>query len=265
MVVIWRRLQKAVGGINDTEWAILAVETFGVFLGILLAFQLDGWAESVREAREQQSLMERLLSEAETNVANLRSERDDFEQLSDTQFEAIDRIFNKDQCTAKEWEDLRTTGFYPALPVVSAVYEEMVGAGGLGLLPNAEVRNAVAAFSGSIEGYRNQQDFFRNSMLQQPADISREYGIVTGLELEQRRFIVDRSVMYKACEDHLYLSAVASEVRNFGVIQNWREGVTESAIQMCAALARELDAECRPADGKPLEGKDLEVANEIRE
>lgn len=262
MAALFLQLRKVAGSISAKEWTLLGLETLGVLLGILIAFQLDGWAGSVREAREQKSLTERLLSEAEKNVAALRSEREFFRQRDDMHYAAMDRIFNHGQCTEQEWEDLGTIGFYPAIPVSSTVYDEMLGAGGLRLLPKASLREAVGNFYSSIESYRNQQDFFRNATLQSLSELGKADGLVTGLDMERRKFSIDYSTLANACEDRAFISKVAGAVRNSAVMQDWRRGLVAESVKMCAALAEELDTECNPADGEPLQGKDLEVARE---
>lgn len=45
MIIILRRIRAAVGRVAATEWLLVALEGFLVFLGIFAAFQLEQWAE----------------------------------------------------------------------------------------------------------------------------------------------------------------------------------------------------------------------------
>ena len=45
MITIIRRIRAAAGRVTATEWILVAVEGFLVFLGIYAAFQLEQWAE----------------------------------------------------------------------------------------------------------------------------------------------------------------------------------------------------------------------------
>ena len=57
------RLQHVVGAFRRRDWAGIAIELAVVTLGVLLAFQIDQWAQDRRQARDERQYLERMWRE----------------------------------------------------------------------------------------------------------------------------------------------------------------------------------------------------------
>ena len=61
------RLRRIAGAFRARDWAGIAIELAVVTLGVLLAFQIDQWAQDRRQARDERQFLERMWRE--TNEA----------------------------------------------------------------------------------------------------------------------------------------------------------------------------------------------------
>ena len=61
------RLQRTIAAFRERDWAGIAIELLVVTLGVLLAFQIDQWAQDRRLARDERQFLERMWHE--TNEA----------------------------------------------------------------------------------------------------------------------------------------------------------------------------------------------------
>ena len=57
------RLERVLSSFRGRDWAGIAIELLVVTLGVLLAFQIDQWAQDRRAAREEQYFLERMWRE----------------------------------------------------------------------------------------------------------------------------------------------------------------------------------------------------------
>jgi len=57
------RLRRIAASFRDRDWAGIAIEIAVVTLGVLLAFQIDQWAQDRRQAREERQFLERMWRE----------------------------------------------------------------------------------------------------------------------------------------------------------------------------------------------------------
>lgn len=57
------RLQRMVAAFRDRDWAGIAIEVAVVALGVLLAFQIDQWAQDRRQGRDERQFLERMWRE----------------------------------------------------------------------------------------------------------------------------------------------------------------------------------------------------------
>lgn len=256
----WLRARWTAQGL--AHWGM---ELLVVVLGILIAFQLQSWAESRRDAKQQRELLERLTEEAGETVGSLRMERDIFQEFVDTQMAALDRWVNGGTCpTNADWSAFDKAGYYPALQIPSAAYDEMIGSGGIARLPTPAVRSAVNRFHASLVRYERQQDYFRQGALAEDAKTAAALGAVVTFDREERDIGLtnyDRA----ACRNPLVKKSIASQVRSFGIMQRYRNALTSQAIVMCVRIAEALGARCRPTDGTPLTDKDIADAFEMVE
>ena len=132
---------------------MVAIEFILVVLGVLLAFQINEWANRRAAAAERRTSTERLLEEAELTVAYNR-QAVDFERglLQDLTF-AVERL------AARNWqkldEDRITAGLARARTMValappSSVYDDVVSSGRLNEIGTVGVRAAISRYRGTL-------------------------------------------------------------------------------------------------------------------
>jgi hypothetical protein len=103
---------------------LLFLETLGVLVGILLAFELQEWASERADAARQRKQLERLLTESEDNVATLRSQRDWLKEMVDAERTFATTLVHDGKCPpTPQWAAIANTNRYPPLDVADAVYD----------------------------------------------------------------------------------------------------------------------------------------------
>lgn len=159
---VWLRAGRRARG---ADWAAVLFELIMIVTGILIAFQLDRWAEGWRRASERDLYLERLIEESAGNVATLEASVRNFaadtaelrgliEGLGDPQ--ARRRIPAGTGCTM-----LRL----PAVRLQTAAMAEHADAAALDLLHDTELRRLIHRASG-IDAYGvGQLEYFRSFFL----------------------------------------------------------------------------------------------------
>jgi len=261
-MILFRRVGESFRHIEGREWALLALETFGVLLGILLAFELQEWAQRRTERERQHHQLERLLAEAEDNVASLRLERTGLRKLTDSERAFAIALIHDHHCPpASMWGAVTTVKKYPAVDVSEAVYQEMMGAGGLSSIANEYVRQTLSDYHAELRFADSQINYFRQSRVDPVSVGDRRISIDYDPFVDDPTVAsFDRSAL---CGDHEFRNKMAQAVRNHWVMTtDARDALTGFAIKACAALATELGRACVPRYGGPLTGDDLKVAHE---
>ena len=259
-MILFKRVSESFKHIEDREWVLLFLETLGVLVGILLAFELQEWAgrRSDREQRHHQ--MERLLAEAEDNVALLRDERTVLKKMTDNERAFATALVHKGECPpASQWNAVNSVKKYPAVDVSEAVYQEMMGAGGLSSIENDYVRQAVSQFHAELRYFESQNSYFRQAHVDPVTSSDARVSIDFDAERhDPMSWSFDRSAL---CRDHGFRNRMAQAARNHWVMTtDARDALTEHAIKMCAAIAQQLGRTCAPKSGGPLTGNDAQMA-----
>ncbi|HXG81949.1 MAG TPA: hypothetical protein VNJ05_09130 [Sphingomicrobium sp.] len=260
-MILFSRVRGAFRKITSREWALLSLETVGILAGILIAFELNEWAARRKETAKHRQLMERLFEEAENDVVFLRDTRNAIRQMVATEIEFAKRL-NKGECPAESlWRATATVNMYPAFRAPRAVYQELMGAGGLSSIDDVRVRNALTNFNTGLEWVVSQNDYFRMIRREPIPDedprIQVRYD--PALDEEKTTATYDRQAL---CQDHGFRNRMAFAVRNHRAVLDWHDTVTEDAIWMCGVLGESLGRRCSPAYGGPLVGDDLKLLNE---
>lgn len=61
-------LKKIAAYLRQHDWFAVGIEVFVVMIGLMLAFQLDRWRESIAERRQEQTYVDRLIADIETDI-----------------------------------------------------------------------------------------------------------------------------------------------------------------------------------------------------
>src|SRR5690348_1649879 len=121
-MILFKRVGESFRHIEDREWVLLFLETLGVLVGILLAFELQEWGQRRAEAARQQELLQRLFEETEATVSVLRADRDQMNELVDREARFATLLVHENKCPPESmWQAVDTIPMYPPLIVPSTV------------------------------------------------------------------------------------------------------------------------------------------------
>lgn len=256
-MILFKRIGESFQHIEDREWVLLALETLGVLVGILLAFELQEWASRRSDAAKHQQIMDRLFEESEQDVATLRQLRDVLAKQSDTEVDFATQL-GEGKCPPEPlWAAVSTVQMLPSLDVPRSVYSELMGSGGLSSIDDPRVRKAIAMFSSELAWSEGQIDYFRRNRQEVvPLSDSRMHLRYDRKADEPEVAQYDRAAL---CSDHGFRNRMVSAARNHKVFAGYHEGMTELAINMCGVLGASVDRTCEPSDGGPLQGEDLSL------
>jgi hypothetical protein len=256
-MILFKRVNESFRQIEGREWALLFLETLGVLVGILLAFELQEWAASRSDAAKHRQLIERLFEESEGDVTSLRKIRS-----VELQMAANERQFavalSAGQCTgAAAWGAVSSVRKYPPVTVPSAVYDELMGAGGLSSIEDPPARTAVQRFRGYLDLTARQSDAFRaeRAPIVDIADPRITVRYDTSVH-DPEIITYNREAL---CGDRAFRNRMIDNVRDHGVILSRVFDLTDDAIAMCATLGRLVGRKCVPPDA-PLDAADQATA-----
>lgn len=259
-MILFKRVNESFRHIEGREWALLFLETFGVIVGILLAFELQEWASRRNEAAKHRQLMERLFEESKLDVGILRDWRENLRDMISAEKKFATEI-SQGKCPAEaDWEGVETLGMMPAIAAPTSVYEELKGAGGLSSVESLPVRVELANFHSQLEWVRGQIEYFRSNRV----DVveTSDPRITTKVDFNREEPEYSTYERGALCADHGFRNRVAAATRAHVVYAGYFSAMTDYAISMCATLADSLGTSCAPDKeiGGPLTGPDAEVA-----
>lgn len=256
-MILFKRVGESFRHIEDREWVLLFLETVGVLAGILLAFELQEWAANRAEAAKHHQLMERFFEESEQDVAATRHMRDGMRERNAREIQFA-TMLSRGECPSGDlWDAVDTVGMYPTLQAPRAVYEELMGAGGLSSIDNAGVRKSVALFNMTFDWSQGQNEFFRTNVEPPVATADQRSRLSYDPSADEPEVThYDHAAL---CADHGFRNRMISSTRNHQVAVSFHEGATAAAIAMCGSLGWLLGKECQPAFGGALSGGDSQV------
>jgi hypothetical protein len=256
-MILFKRVGDSFRHIEDREWLLLFVETLGVLVGILLAFELQEWASNRAAAAKHQEMMDRLFEESEQDVGSLRDIRDLLLAQSKTEVDFVTQL-SAGKCPPKEmWTAVGTVQMLPSLELPRSVYMELMGSGGLSSIPDPRVRKTIALFNSELAWSEGQIGYFRGQRPDPVPFSDRRIRLRYDPAAEEPEVAeYDRAAL---CADPAFRNQMVSAARNHRVFASYHDGVTWSAIVMCGALGESIGRRCEPAFGGPLKGKDVET------
>ena len=260
-MILFKRVGESFRHIEDREWVLLFLETLGVLVGILLAFELQEWGQRRSEAAKHRQLMERLFEESEMDIAVIRDIRDTLNQFVSGE-KSFALALAKEQCPPdSQWRAVETINMLPALTAPTSVYQELMGAGGLSSVERKDVRKALALFHGDLDWSQQQVAYFRQVSRQPVPDTDPRVTITFDPSQEDPEVVrFDRQAL---CKDHAFRNAFAAALRQHIVFTSYHDGSVQDAISMCMRLGDSLGHTCVPAFGGPLKDTDAAWAAEV--
>lgn len=258
MVTLWRRARAATSDVEDAEWLLLGLEILGVVGGVFLAFQLNSWVADRQLKREQTALVERLFDEAKTVVGEVRSINEYFAEAEDRQTKIISGWSLDGSCPSPEsWNELAGLSYFGTINPPSAAYNEMLGSGGLTLLPSGELRRSVSAFHAELDNFNRQETMLGARVMDVSGEFFRE--IPATYDASANRVVFAADGYPAACADPVYRSQAVQALQARQGLTRWRRHVLARAIHMCQQLATATGSVCTPSEGGPLKPTDLEL------
>lgn len=258
-MILFRRVGDAVRSVEPRDWVLLALETLAVVAGILIAFELSEWAERRRDAARHDRLMVRLLEESEWNVTSLRYFRDVMRgQVKDE--ETFASLLSSGRCPPESlWHAVGTVAMLPALNASQAVYNELMGAGGLSSISEPVVRGQINNFDRSMQWGQKQIDYFR--MVKRDPVPAEDPRLRVQYDPNAEEPQVEKYDREALCADQRFKNRMAQETRQHRVALSYHEGATEDAIWMCAVLGESVGRRCNPTYGGKLKADDVKILN----
>jgi hypothetical protein len=254
-MILFKRVAESFRKIEDREWLLLGLETLGVLVGILLAFELQEWASRRSEVGKHREIMDRLFEESEQDVASLRELRDVLLAQSKTEVDFATQL-GEGKCPPKPmWTAVGSVDMLPSLQLPRSVYGELMGSGGLSSVSDPRVRKAIAMFNSKLAWTEGQIDYFRRSRPEVVALSDSRVRLRYDARADEPEIAeYDRAAL---CGDAAFRNKMISAARNHHVFADYHDGVTSWAIHMCGILGASLDRRCEPAEGGSLKGEDV--------
>ena len=239
-------------------WRAFAGEVGIIVIGVLIALGAGQIVEWVHWRSEQRDTLERLFQESRTNVWLLRRGREVLREDANAEETFATALTHGGCPPAKQWETVTDLIKYPQVAAETSVYDEVVGAGGLADIQSTRARDAISEFHAKLTWLQNTTEFFRMKA-ERPFDLSDpRVTISLGASPTEPEIIDwDRPAL---CADKAFRNRVAIGARNRMVWTGFHDDVVQSAIGMCAVLARELGTRCTPVNGPPLTRDEQQIA-----
>jgi len=240
--MIAKRVMEA---LKRQDWTMVFIEFVLVVLGVVMGFQINDWGTERAEARERLEGTDRLLEEAELDVAYLRQAVLRQRGVSKAVNFALERLEagHLDQSSRASFS-AGLFGLEGSLPLEppSSVYDDVVSAGELGRLGDPALREAIAGYHAALSFDQRvaaeMQNKIRSSITfpavtvhYQPSQIGDQTRIdfdFTGL-LRDQSF---RKEMVRAGQMHVFLLARRKEA-------------FEAAVRMCTLLGQWAHRPCK--------------------
>ena len=154
MIALLRRLRSTAGEIRAAEWMLLTIETVAVVGGILIAFELEQWAEDRREAKQVERLMERLLHETRQAVAHYDYHaRETADRLDRAKVNLA--LFAEGRCPA-DFTDIEEVERLPADAPPDSALIELIDVVGLSALPDEELKRNLTGYHYATNVFYNE-------------------------------------------------------------------------------------------------------------
>jgi hypothetical protein len=250
-MILFKRVGESFRHIEDREWVLLFLETLGVLVGILLAFELQEWASRRAESSRRHDLLERLFVESEDTISALLHERNLLANSLAKERAFATTLVHDGKCPpAPMWDAVTTVGLYPAFRVPSSAYDEMMGSGGLSMIDDERARHAIGDFRAWLAWSERQNDYYRQNLTipysEDEAGVTVDY--VNGAD-EPEVVNFDRSLL---CVSRPFRNKVASAVASHRKAVSLRDRLLKKATEMCTVIGQSLGRRCTPpADRDP--------------
>jgi hypothetical protein len=147
-------LKRIASNVRRHDWFAVGIEIFVVMIGLMLAFQLDRWRESIAERRQERTIIDRLIEDVETDVPAIEHAI----ALQSIRLELIDLLMDVAQDPAAATRDPLVflgsvnQAAYTFTPVLtSQTFENLRSTGELRLILDEPVKSVMFDYYGFDE------------------------------------------------------------------------------------------------------------------
>ena len=162
------RLQRLADALRRRDWLGLFFEIIVVTLGVLLAFEIQQWAQERQQAAEERRFLERLYSEYQRGIAELDDVDEDSRRVRQQISEVLAARDNPAllNSLAREGFGCGAARFRNA-NFNDTSFEELVSSGRINLISDQALRSEVRDLAASQATASKQVEYARQLMLQQ--------------------------------------------------------------------------------------------------
>ena len=205
-------LKRIASNVRQHDWFAVGVEVLVVMIGLMLAFQLDRWRESVVERRQEQTHINRLIADVETDIPAIEYAI----ALQSLRLELVDLLMNVAQDPAAVIDEpivflgSVNQAAYTYTPVLTShTFENLRSTGELRLILDESVKRVMFDYY----GFDESQSQFRPLQIQTE---SRHFELAAGvLSQEQEVFMQDN---WRVFRPDNFKTARASQPENANVL-----------------------------------------------
>jgi len=152
------RLRDAIA---EHNWFSVAIEILIVTVGILLAFQIDQWADQQRQAREERQFLERLYREyaRAARELNVVVQRNHDKKMRDIQLAFAAR---GDRARLNRYSSIHNfgcaVGYLQTTPFSNTTFEELISSGRISVISNPVLRGRIRDLTTEQASLRDRAD-----------------------------------------------------------------------------------------------------------
>ena len=152
------RLRDAIA---EHNWFSVAIEILIVTVGILLAFQIDQWADQQRQAREERQFLERLYREyaRAAGELNVVVQRNHDRKMRDIQLAFAAR---GDRARLNRYSSMHNfgcaVGYLQTTPFSNTAFEELISSGRISVISNPVLRGRILDLTTEQASLRDRAD-----------------------------------------------------------------------------------------------------------
>ncbi len=163
-------LRRVIAHFRKQEWTAIFLDFVIVVVGVLMAFQITAWNEARAERERSQEYLLRIRADLAADMVSLQKHKEVWQQVANEGYAAIAYAEAGAPGDQAPWEILRS--FLHAsqswqFHFIDSTYAELRSAGELRLIPDADLRNALADYYILVaarrggEGHYNQLPDYR--------------------------------------------------------------------------------------------------------
>ena len=239
-------MKRAAEALRRQDWAAIVIEFLLVVTGVLFAFQISQWASGRDDRRIREESVERLLHEAEQDVAILQElVTDQKEQVLDKMLVAAANLRNPSP-PAQIVDDFRAgiarSAVMPKPPAPDSVYQELIASGRFGATGDTRMRDAVSAYASAMKYLDQAIDYARMGTTRPLESDSIKVTYDPSSERHRRVDIDFSELAADQAVQNQFLARLS--VQQF-VIDNYGTALNAAKL-MCQEVARVAGKPCRP-------------------